>query len=142
MQSDIRVATPPPKPLMVFDGDCNFCTLWIRRWQQMTGDGVDYLPAQDPRIAAQFPEIPREQFDTAVQLIETDGSVYSGAEAVFRTLAYSPSRQWPLRFYERSPPCAELHRMGLPPGRRKPDVFLAADALVLGPARRAADIIF
>ena len=47
MKSDIRVATPPPKPLMVFDGDCNFCTLWIRRWQQMTGDAVDYLPSQD-----------------------------------------------------------------------------------------------
>ncbi len=62
MKSDIRVATPPPKPLMVFDGDCNFCTLWIRRWQQMTGDAVDYLPSQDRKFAAQFPEIPREQF--------------------------------------------------------------------------------
>ena len=103
MQSGIRVATPPARPLLVFDGDCNFCTLWVRRWQQMTGDSMDYLPAQDPRIAAQFPEIPREQFDTAVQLIESDGSVYSGAEAVFRALAHSPSRQWPLRCYEKSP---------------------------------------
>ena len=97
------MAAPPPKPLMVFDGDCNFCSLWIRRWQQMTGDAVDYLPAQDPRIAAQFPEIPREQFDTAVQLIETDGVVYSGAEAVFRALAKNPKRQWLLRAYESSP---------------------------------------
>ena len=103
MKCDIRVATPPPKPLMVFDGDCNFCTLWIRRWQQMTGDAVDYLPAQEPHITAQFPEIPREQFDTAVQLIETDGSIYSGAEAVFRTLAHNPNRQWPSRLYEKSP---------------------------------------
>jgi len=103
MQSGIRVATPPPKPLMVFDGDCNFCTLWIHRWQQMTGESVDYLPAQDPSIPAQFPEVPREQFNTAVQLIETDGTVYSGAEAVFRTLAHSPNRQWPLRTYENSP---------------------------------------
>ena len=108
MKCDIRGAAPPPKPLMVFDGDCNFCTLWIRRWQQMTGDAVDYLPAQDPHITAQFPEIPREQFDTAVQLIETDGSIYSGAEAVFRTLAHNPKRQWPRRFYERSVPFADL----------------------------------
>ena len=93
---------PPPKPLMVFDGDCNFCTLWIRRWQQMTDDAVDYLPAQDPRIIAQFPEIPREQFDTAVQLVETDGAVYGGAEAVFRTLAHNPNRQSPLRAYQNS----------------------------------------
>ena len=108
MTSAIRVAAPPPKPLMVFDGDCNFCTLWIRRWQQITGDRVDYLPAQDPRIAAQFPEIPREQFDTAVQLIEPDGSIYSGAEAVFRTLAHSPKRQWPLRTYQNSSAFANL----------------------------------
>ncbi len=108
MPSGVRVATPPPKPLLVFDGDCNFCTLWVRRWQQMTGDRVDYRPAQDPAIAAQFPEIPREQFNTAVQLIETDGAVYSGAEAVFRTLAYNPNQQWPLRFYAHSKPFAKL----------------------------------
>ena len=88
---------------MVYDGDCNFCTLWIRRWQQMTGDAVDYLSAQDPRIAEQFPEIPREQFDTAVQLIESDGSLYFGAEAVFRALAHNPKRGWPLRVYQSSP---------------------------------------
>ncbi len=93
---------------MVFDGDCNFCTLWIRRWQQMTGESVDYLPAQDPRITAQFPEIPREQFDTAVQLIEPDGSVYSGAEAVFRVLAKKPSKQWLLEWYEYSPAFAKF----------------------------------
>jgi len=107
MNSGLRVATPPPKPLMVYDGDCNFCTHWIRRWQQMTGESVDYLRAQDPRVQAQFPEIPREQFDTAVQLIETDGSVYSGAEAVFRALAHNPRRQWPLRIYANSPVFAD-----------------------------------
>ena len=135
MKSDIRVAAPPPRPLLVFDGDCNFCAWWVRRWQQTTGDRVDYLPVQDPRIAAQFPEIPRQQFDTAVQLIETDGSVYSGAEAVFRTLAHHPNHQWPLRSYEKSKLFREPHGMGLSPGCGKPDIFLAADALVLGPAR-------
>ncbi len=108
MQSDIRVANPPPRPLLVFDGDCNFCTWWVRRWQQMTGDRVDYRPAQDPAIAAQFPEIPRQHFETAVQLIETDGTVYSGAEAVFRTLAYGPGRPWPLRCYQRTPLVADF----------------------------------
>ena len=108
MHSDIRVATPPSKPLLVFDGDCNFCTWWIRRWQQRTGDRVDYLAAQDPGIASQFPEIPRQQFETAVQLIETDGTVYSGAKAVFRTLAYNPNQQWPQRCYKKSPSFANF----------------------------------
>jgi predicted DCC family thiol-disulfide oxidoreductase YuxK len=108
MKSDIRVAAPPPRPLLVFDGDCNFCAWWVRRWQQMTGDLVDYLPVQDASITAQFPEIPRQQFDTAVQFIETDGSVYSGAEAVFRTLAHHPNHQWLLRGYENSKLIASL----------------------------------
>ncbi|MDE3067963.1 MAG: lipase maturation factor family protein [Verrucomicrobiota bacterium] len=108
MPRGIRVAMPPPKPLMVFDGDCNFCSLWIRRWRQTTGDAVDYRPAQDPGIAAQFPEIPPERFDTAVQLIESDGAVYSGAEAVFRALAKNPKGQGLLRFYEQSPVFAKI----------------------------------
>ena len=108
MKSDIRVAAPPQKPLMIFDGDCNFCTLWIRRWQQMTGDAVDYLPSQDVSVAGQFPEIPRNRFRTAVQLIEPDGTVHSGAEAVFRTLAKNPKWQWALRIYENAPIIARI----------------------------------
>jgi predicted DCC family thiol-disulfide oxidoreductase YuxK len=97
------VTQSPAKPLLVFDGDCGFCRLWIRRCQQVTGPAVDYLPAQDPRIAEQFPEIPRPQFAEAVQLIDPDGEVFSGAEAVFRTLAHNPSWQWPLHSYESFP---------------------------------------
>lgn len=108
MKSDIRVAAPPPKPLLVFDGDCNFCTLWIRRWQQMTGGTVDYLPSQDSQIAKQFPEIPRERFDTAVLVIETNGSVYSGAEAVFRALENNTKWRWLSIFYEKNKPFASI----------------------------------
>ncbi|MGA2029809.1 MAG: lipase maturation factor family protein [Verrucomicrobiota bacterium] len=108
MKSDIRVATPPPKPLLVFDGDCNFCTLWIRRWQQMTDDAVDYLPSQDAQVAEYFPEISREQFQKSVQLIEMNGKVFSGAEAVFRTLAENPKWKWPLTIYEKSSAFAKI----------------------------------
>ena len=104
----LKVATLPPKPLMVFDGDCNFCKMWIRRWQQLTGDAVDYLPSQNPQIVKQFPEIPREQFEKSVQLVETDGAVYSGAEAVFRALAKNPKWQWPLRWHKNSRAFATL----------------------------------
>ncbi|HEY1788795.1 MAG TPA: lipase maturation factor family protein [Verrucomicrobiae bacterium] len=108
MQSGVHVANPPAKPLMVFDGDCNFCGLWIRRWRQLTGDAVDYLPSQDSRIASQFPEIPREHFQTSVQFIEPDGKVFSGSEAVFRALAKNPNMNWPLGFYQSSKRCAAI----------------------------------
>jgi lipase maturation factor 1 len=108
MKSDIRVAAPPSKPLLIFDGNCNFCKLWIRRWQQMTGNTVDYLPSQDPQITERFPEIPCERFNTAVQLIETDGTVYSGAESVFRALAKHPKWRWSLCAYENLPVIAQI----------------------------------
>lgn len=98
-----RVATPPAKPLLVFDGDCRFCSLWIKRWQQTTGDRVEYLPFQAASIWERFPEIPRARFETAVQLIETDGHVYNAAEAALRAVAKNPARHWLFQWYERSP---------------------------------------
>lgn len=70
---------------MVFDGDCHFCRGWIARWRESTGDAVDYAPFQEK--AAQFPEIPRSEFEREVKLVEPGGRVTGGADAVFRTLA-------------------------------------------------------
>ena len=108
VKSAIRVAQPPQKPLLVYDGDCGFCTLWINRWRCATGDLVDYSPSQEPHIAERFPEIPRVAFDSSVQLIEPDGSVYNGAEAVFRSLSHHPHFHWPLDVYEVLPLFAHL----------------------------------
>jgi predicted DCC family thiol-disulfide oxidoreductase YuxK len=102
MQRALHVASAPPKPLMIYDGECDFCKFWIRRWQTVTGERMDYLPFQGPQVAAQFPEIPREQFESSVHLIESDGGVCHSAEAVFRSLAFNPhQRRW-IRWYERS----------------------------------------
>ncbi len=84
---------------MIFDGDCDFCRLWIGRWRQATGDRVDYVPLQEARVAEQFPELPREQLETVVHLIEADGAVFTGAKAVFRSRAHQPHYQRLLRCY-------------------------------------------
>ena len=85
-----RVANPPPRPLMAFDGDCGFCRYWVDRWRHATGGNVDYEPYQ--KEAVRFPEIPPEAFARAIQFIEADGSVTSGADAVFRALEYAPQK--------------------------------------------------
>jgi predicted DCC family thiol-disulfide oxidoreductase YuxK len=97
---------------MIYDGECNFCSLWVRRWQHTTGDRLDYLPFQDPGVAARFPEVPRDQFQTAIQLIETDGRVYGGAEAVFRALARNPHGDWLLDWYQYSTVFARVAEWG------------------------------
>ncbi len=94
------------KPLLIYDGDCGFCRRWIARWQSITGDRVEYAPYQE--VASEFPEIPQEQFEASVQLIEPGGTVSSGAEAVFRTLAYVPGKHWTLWMYEKIPGAAHI----------------------------------
>jgi lipase maturation factor 1 len=107
VKSALRVASPPAKPLLVFDGECAFCLRWIRRCQRRTGDHVEYLAFQDPQVATRFPEIPKPLFAAAVQLIRPDGTVCGGAEAVFQTLAFSRWRPL-LKWYRRSPRFARL----------------------------------
>ncbi len=99
--SALRVAAPPTRPLLIYDGDCNFCRRWVGRWRQITGDAVDYAPSQT--AGEQYPEIDPARFREAVQLIEPTGEVFSGAQAVFRTLAKAPRRGWPLMLYRRVP---------------------------------------
>jgi lipase maturation factor 1 len=80
----LSVSNPPQKPLVIFDGDCRFCRRWIERWREMTGGSVTYAPFQE--VADRFPEIAPENFAQALHLIDRDGTVYRGAEAVFRSL--------------------------------------------------------
>ncbi|MBI3667683.1 MAG: DUF393 domain-containing protein, partial [Acidobacteria bacterium] len=108
-------------PLLVFDGDCSFCRLWIDRWKHLTGDRVEYAPFQ--QVVDRYPQIPLASFKRAVQLIEPSGEVYSGAEAVFRVLRHAPGKGWMHWIYEKAPgmaPAAESvyrlvasHRSGL-----------------------------
>jgi hypothetical protein len=69
---------------LIFDGRCGFCRIWIDYWKKLTQDTVDFAPSQE--VADKFPEIPREAFAQAVQLVRVDGTVASGARAVFETL--------------------------------------------------------
>jgi predicted DCC family thiol-disulfide oxidoreductase YuxK len=98
-----RAAMPPPKPTLVYDGECGLCCVAVHSWQPVTGAEVDYLPARDAGTRARFPEIPDAQVLASVQLVETDGGIYTGAEAIFRALARGRSWHWPLRAYRSFP---------------------------------------
>jgi predicted DCC family thiol-disulfide oxidoreductase YuxK len=80
----------PGPPTLVFDGDCGICRYWINYWQELTGGRVVYRPYQE--AAADFPAIAPQAFQRAIQLIEPDGEVYSGAAATFRVLNFAPGR--------------------------------------------------
>ena len=84
------------------------------------------------RVAARFPEVPRGQFETAVQLVEPDGHVYGGAEAVFRALAQKPDEGWLLDWYEHSPVFARATEWGYRRVARNRGFFSALTRLAWG----------
>jgi lipase maturation factor 1 len=71
-----------PKPLVIYDGDCNFCKRWIHRWHAHVGSAVDFEPYQT--AAQRFPSVPRHRFEKAMHFVDCDGSMVAGAEAAFR----------------------------------------------------------
>ena len=105
-KSLFRVSNPPPKALLIWDGECHFCRLWIERWQEITAGKVDYATYQE--AAHQFSEIPAEQFKHAMALIEPDGKTFFAAEAVYRSLQYRPSRRWLAWSYDHVPGFAAI----------------------------------
>ncbi|HEY2125495.1 MAG TPA: lipase maturation factor family protein [Chthoniobacterales bacterium] len=105
-KSHLRVSHPPERPLMIWDGDCHFCRLWIERWRVLSEGRVDFVTSQE--VAASYPEIPAEQFEQAVVLIVPDGTVLAGAEAVFRSFAWRPSHRWRARMYDTVPGLAAV----------------------------------
>lgn len=72
------------EPLLIYDGRCGFCRIWIDYWKRIAGERIEFAPSQD--VAELYPQIPREAFAQSVQLVRPDGSVSSGARAVFETL--------------------------------------------------------
>ena len=88
-------------PLLIYDNECNFCRYWVARWKHLTEGRVEYAPFQE--VGEQFPAISTNAFESSVQLVDSDGEVFSGAKAVFRALSYAPHGGWILWLYQKIP---------------------------------------
>ena len=54
---------------------------------------------QEGQLATRFPEISPAEWEKAIHLVDTNGHVYAGAEAVFRFRGESPKHRLLLRLY-------------------------------------------
>ena len=104
-----RVSNAPPKPLLIWDGECHFCRRWIERWRVLIGTEVEYAPYQE--MAEHFPEIPREQFQRSVVYIDKKGQVFLAAAAVYRSLRRCRSKKWLWWSYEHIPGFATVSEL-------------------------------
>ena len=91
----------PAKPTLLWDGECGFCGHWIRRWEKLVGDAVDYRTYQE--AISEFPQVGESECRTAVQLVMLDGTVLSAAHAVLQSLALGGRAEGLLNLYRRSP---------------------------------------
>jgi predicted DCC family thiol-disulfide oxidoreductase YuxK len=97
------------RPCLVWDGDCGFCRRSVQHLRLRIGERLEFEPYQTAH--ARFPSIPVEAFREAVHLVETDGRVSRGAEAVFRAIACG-GPALPLAAYRRLPGFASLSEWG------------------------------
>jgi predicted DCC family thiol-disulfide oxidoreductase YuxK len=93
-------------PIMLFDGNCDFCRSWIGKWKRITGKQVLYAPYQE--ALPKYAHVTAQQCAKSVHLILPDGTVHAGAHAVFKALDLSGRCPILLHLYERSPLCAHL----------------------------------
>jgi len=89
------------RPIMIYDGRCPFCCRWIERWKSVAASALDFEPYQ--QAADRFPQIDRGAFAEAVHLVEPDGRISRGAQAVLRALALAGQYRWLGFFYENVP---------------------------------------
>ncbi len=92
----------PENSVLVYDGHCGFCGIWLRYWQALGPDSVEYVAFQD--LGDRLPQLDRNTLPAAVHLVTAEGTVYHGAHAILRLLG--PTSWWPrflLWLHERAP---------------------------------------
>ena len=104
--------SPRSRPVLVFDGDCSFCTTCARALERI-GPEAEIVAWQLTDLA-ELGVTEREAMD-AVRWVEADGAVRSGHEAIAAVLA---TARWPWRTIGRalllpgiSPLAARLYRV-------------------------------
>ena len=67
-------------PLLIYDGRCGFCKIWIEYWKKLTGDALRYEAT--------------DEAGPSVRLVLTGGETLTGARAVFTALQDVEGRRW------------------------------------------------
>ncbi len=95
--------------LLIYDGECGFCTYWAKRWREKSSEAIAIAPLQDE---TGWPSaVTRQDLEQAVHLVEHD-EVYRGAEAVFKVLAYGRWYGWLLWLYRYMPGVGPMMEWG------------------------------
>ncbi len=74
------------RPILVYDGRCRFCVDQATRLERWLAGRVSLESFRDPGVLERHPGLTLERCEEAIQLVEPDGRITSGAEAISRAL--------------------------------------------------------
>ena len=77
------------RPLLIYDGECQFCIKWVNKFKISTADHVTFIPLQN--IPLDFSYVTRAACLKSVHFINIDDKTSKGAEAIFQ-LFYSSNK--------------------------------------------------
>jgi predicted DCC family thiol-disulfide oxidoreductase YuxK len=75
------------RPVLVYDGECGFCTRVVEEATDRLGADVDYLPSQQAPLASYG--ISEAEARHSIQWVAPEGRIGHGAEAAARLLVAS-----------------------------------------------------
>lgn len=129
----------PSRDVVAFDGECRFCRFWVPRADRWTAFHYEWQPSQS--ISKSLPEIPKEDFDAALQLAEADGKVYAGADALVRMFTLHGGWRAPwCRFFSVIPGAMPLLRSGYTVVAKHRTFFSMLSRLVWGRTAEGREI--
>jgi predicted DCC family thiol-disulfide oxidoreductase YuxK len=85
------VTTAPGHDVILYDGYCRLCRGGAKQLEALLGaQGTELRSFRDEGVLAAFPGVLPERCEKAMQLVQADGHVYEGAEAIVQALG----RRW------------------------------------------------
>ncbi|MGB7946913.1 MAG: DUF393 domain-containing protein [Candidatus Binatia bacterium] len=77
--------------LVIYDGACAFCRRSIAAIRRRDRHGhFAYLPRQTPGIEARYPQLVLGDFDQGIRIVEPDGTMHIGADAIYQIASRLP----------------------------------------------------
>lgn len=101
----------PESDVVIYDGDCRFCTGQVRNLRRLDliGGRLSFLSLHDPRVAQRYPDLSHDALMDQMYVVDTRGRRHGGSDAV-RYLTRRLPLLWPAMPILHLPGTARLWR--------------------------------
>ena len=80
MSMPMSTETGLAQDVILYDGQCGFCSRWVKCWAGTLGrHGFEIASLDEPWVAKRI-KMPHEELLTDIRLLTTDGELISGAD--------------------------------------------------------------